>query len=137
MTAIFVDQAIADLQANVRGELIRPGTPAYDEARRVRNGLIDRCPALIARCAGTADVVAAVTFARRPANSSSGNTACSSCARTGDCSDTTSSRATPATALQPNLSRVRRNRHQAMVALHRSAGVSRVGADAGLRPCRR
>jgi FAD/FMN-containing dehydrogenase len=64
MTAIFVDQAIDELQADVRGELIRPGTPAYDEVRQVRNGLIDRCPALIARCAGTADVVAAVNFAR-------------------------------------------------------------------------
>ena len=64
MTAIFVDQAIDELQANFRGELIRPGTPAYDEARQVRNGLIDRCPAVIARCSGTADVVAAVTFAR-------------------------------------------------------------------------
>jgi FAD/FMN-containing dehydrogenase len=64
MTAIFVDQAIDQLQADVRGELIPPGSPDYDEARRVRNGLIDRCPAVIARCSGTADVVAAVNFAR-------------------------------------------------------------------------
>jgi FAD/FMN-containing dehydrogenase len=64
MTAIFVDQAIDELQADFRGELIRPGTPTYDEARQVRNGLIDRHPALIARCSGTADVVVAVNFAR-------------------------------------------------------------------------
>ena len=64
MTAIFVDEAIDQLQANFRGELIRPGHPSYDEARRVRNGLIDRCPAVIARCSGSADVVAAVNFAR-------------------------------------------------------------------------
>ena len=43
---------------------LRRDRPAYDEARRVRNGLIDRRPALIARCSGTADVVAAVNFAR-------------------------------------------------------------------------
>jgi FAD/FMN-containing dehydrogenase len=64
MTAIFVDQAIDELQAEFRGELIRPGTSAYDGARQVRNGLIDRCPALIARCSGTADIVATVNFAR-------------------------------------------------------------------------
>ena len=52
MTAIFVDRAIDQLQADFRGELIRPGHPAYDETRRVRNGLIDRHPALIARCIG-------------------------------------------------------------------------------------
>jgi hypothetical protein len=64
MTAIFIDQAIDELQRNFRGELIRPEMPEYDEARRVRNGLIDRCPAFIARCSGVADVVAAVDFAR-------------------------------------------------------------------------
>jgi FAD/FMN-containing dehydrogenase len=64
MSAIFVDQAIDQLQTDVRGELIPPGSPDYDEARRVRNGLIDRCPVVIARCSGTADVVAAVNFAR-------------------------------------------------------------------------
>jgi FAD/FMN-containing dehydrogenase len=41
-----------------------PGHPAYDEARRVHNGLIDKRPALIARCRETADVVAAVGYAR-------------------------------------------------------------------------
>jgi FAD/FMN-containing dehydrogenase len=64
MTAIFVDQAIEELRANFRGELLQPGSPCYDETRRVRNGLIDRHPTLIARCSGTADVVAAVNFAR-------------------------------------------------------------------------
>lgn len=64
MTAIFIDEAIDQLQADFRGELIRPGDPAYDDARRVRNGLIDRHPALIARCAGVADVVATVNVAR-------------------------------------------------------------------------
>src|SRR6266511_6150789 len=64
MTAIFVDQAIDQLRATFRGDLVRPGDPGYDDARQVRNGLIDRRPAVIARCTGTADVVAAVNFAR-------------------------------------------------------------------------
>jgi FAD/FMN-containing dehydrogenase len=64
MSAIFVDQAIEELRADFRGELLHPGAPCYEETRRVRNGLIDRHPALIARCSGTADVVAAVNFAR-------------------------------------------------------------------------
>ena len=41
------------------GELIRPGDPDYDHARRVFNGAIDKRPALIARCTGPIDVQAA------------------------------------------------------------------------------
>ena len=44
--------------------VLEPGQPGYDEARRIHNGLIDKRPALIARCLHTADVVAAVDFAR-------------------------------------------------------------------------
>jgi FAD/FMN-containing dehydrogenase len=46
------------------GRLIHPDDPEYDEARRVFNGMIDRRPALIARCSRVEDVVAAVDFAR-------------------------------------------------------------------------
>jgi FAD/FMN-containing dehydrogenase len=46
------------------GELILPSDPGYGDARAVFNGMIDRRPAVIARCATTADVAAAVGFAR-------------------------------------------------------------------------
>jgi len=46
------------------GELLRPSDQGYDDARRVFNGMIDRRPVLIARCANGADVVAAVNLAR-------------------------------------------------------------------------
>jgi FAD/FMN-containing dehydrogenase len=48
----------------VRGEVLRPGDQGYDEARSVWNGMIDKEPAVIVRCTGTADVIAAVNFAR-------------------------------------------------------------------------
>jgi FAD/FMN-containing dehydrogenase len=44
--------------------VLEPGQAGYDEARRIHNGLIDKHPAVIARCLHTADVVAAVDFAR-------------------------------------------------------------------------
>jgi FAD/FMN-containing dehydrogenase len=47
-----------------RGTLIHPGEPAYDDARKVFNGMIDRRPALIARCTNADDVVLAVGLAR-------------------------------------------------------------------------
>jgi FAD/FMN-containing dehydrogenase len=52
------------LRARFRGALVRPGEEGYDDARRIWNGAIDRRPALIARCVGVDDVVAAVRFAR-------------------------------------------------------------------------
>ncbi len=55
---------LARLRERFQGELFRPGDDDYDAARRIWNGAIDRRPALIARCTGTADVVAAVEFAR-------------------------------------------------------------------------
>jgi hypothetical protein len=58
------EAAFADLGDRFRGELVRDGNPAYDVHRRVWNGSVDRSPAVIARCAGVADVIDAVRFAR-------------------------------------------------------------------------
>src|ERR671912_375663 len=55
---------IAGLQDGFRGELLRPQDPGYEDARKVWNESITRFPALIARCAGVADVIAAVRFAK-------------------------------------------------------------------------
>src|SRR5215472_4489792 len=54
----------AELAATVRGDLIMPGDPGYDQARAVYNGMIDKYPAAIARCRDTADVITCVRFAR-------------------------------------------------------------------------
>src|SRR5436305_645624 len=59
------EAAVRDLEAAFRGQLVRPGDPTYDVHRKVWNGSIDRFPALIARCAGVADVIAAVRLASR------------------------------------------------------------------------
>jgi hypothetical protein len=56
--------ALEELRGQFRGALLQPEEEGYDEARRVWNGAIDRYPALIARCAGADDVVAAMRFAR-------------------------------------------------------------------------
>jgi FAD/FMN-containing dehydrogenase len=53
-----------DLSARFSGELLLPGDAGYDRARRVHNGLIDKRPAVIARCLGAADIADAVNFAR-------------------------------------------------------------------------
>ncbi len=58
------DATVEQLRFNFRGDLIRPGDPDYEHARLVSNGMIDKRPALIARCTGTADVAAMVNFAR-------------------------------------------------------------------------
>jgi FAD/FMN-containing dehydrogenase len=53
---------IAAFRSGLRGGLIEPGEPTYDAARKVYNGMIDRRPRLIARCADVADVMTAVKF---------------------------------------------------------------------------
>src|SRR5438128_3020204 len=63
-SSALTEETVQHLQESLRGELIRPGDAAYDDARKVYNAMIDRRPALIARCAGVADVITAVNFAR-------------------------------------------------------------------------
>src|ERR671930_182901 len=62
--APLANGSIAELAQALRGELITPGDPGYAEARTIWNGAHDRRPALIVRCAGVADVMRAVEFAR-------------------------------------------------------------------------
>ena len=65
MSQLAIDDATIDrLRSGIGGEVVTPEDPAYEEARRVWNGMIDRHPALIARCASAQDVAAAVGFAR-------------------------------------------------------------------------
>lgn len=62
---VLDESTVFRLEASLQGELLLPGDGPYDETRRVWNGLIDHRPALIARCAGVADVVEVITFARQ------------------------------------------------------------------------
>jgi FAD binding domain/Berberine and berberine like len=55
---------VDELRGRLRGPVLRPGDPEYEDSRTVWNGMIDRRPALVARCLGVADVVAGVRFAR-------------------------------------------------------------------------
>ena len=64
-TAQLDPAALRDLSSGFSGDLIRPPDAGYDERRRVWNASIDRHPALIARCAGTPDVLAALRLARQ------------------------------------------------------------------------
>jgi FAD binding domain len=58
------EATILAFRASLHGGLIEPGDPNYDAARKVYNGMIDRRPRLIARCADVADVITAVKFGR-------------------------------------------------------------------------
>ena len=60
----IAEPAARDLAKALRGSLLRPADPGYDDARRIWNGMIDRRPDLIAQCADAGDVVTAVDFAR-------------------------------------------------------------------------
>jgi FAD/FMN-containing dehydrogenase len=64
-TGSLSDDVVAELSGTFSGQVLRPEDIGYEDARKVHNGLIDKRPALIARCRGTADVVDAVNFARK------------------------------------------------------------------------
>ena len=65
MGQLLIDDVDRPLQERFGGQVLDPDSAGYDQARRVFNGLFDRRPALIARCSGAADVIAAVNYARR------------------------------------------------------------------------
>ena len=65
MSQVAIDDAtIEELRSSVGGEVVTPEHDAYEEARKVWNGMIDRHPAMVVRCASTDDVAAAVNFGR-------------------------------------------------------------------------
>ena len=63
-TTNIEEPAVEDFRASLRGDLIQRDHEDYDAVRAVYNGMIDKHPALIARCTDTADVISAVNFAR-------------------------------------------------------------------------
>lgn len=63
--AIAIDELSQELGASLRGSVVTPSDSQYDEARALYNAMIDKRPALIARCVDTADVVAAVEFGQQ------------------------------------------------------------------------
>jgi FAD/FMN-containing dehydrogenase len=63
-TTALGDATVAALRSTSRELVVLPGDPDYESARRIWNYAVDRHPAMIVRCTGTADVVAAVRFAR-------------------------------------------------------------------------
>src|SRR5215470_20400619 len=56
--------AIDALLSSVRGQILRPEDPAYNEVRKIHNGMIDHKPTVIVRCVGAADVLQCVRVAR-------------------------------------------------------------------------
>ncbi len=66
MTSVpSVADAVIELASKFSGQLLQPSDAGYEEARKVHNGLVNKRPALIARCHGVADVVDAVNLARK------------------------------------------------------------------------
>lgn len=59
-----MEQSMEQLKAAIRGQIIQPGDPAYDAARKVYNGMIDKRPKLIVRAVDVGDVMAAVRYGR-------------------------------------------------------------------------
>jgi len=57
------ETTIQQFKTSLRGQLIQPSDEEYESARRVYNGMIDKRPALIARCSNVADVITAINFA--------------------------------------------------------------------------
>src|SRR5262245_38869575 len=63
-SAASLADVVGELGKTFTGQLLQPGDPGYEEARKVHNGVIDKRPALIASCRGVADIVDAIELAR-------------------------------------------------------------------------
>lgn len=57
-------EVIEGFKSTIRGEVLRPADPGYEDARRIWNAMVDRRPALIVRCSGVADIMNSLAFAR-------------------------------------------------------------------------
>jgi FAD/FMN-containing dehydrogenase len=62
--SVLQETLVNDFKASLQGMLMLAGDPGYDDARHIWNGMIDKRPALIARCRGVADIINSVNFAR-------------------------------------------------------------------------
>ena len=82
-----VTENLDPLRAGFRGPLIIPGDAGYDAVRAVWNAMVDKRPAVVARCTGPADVVAAVNFAREHGLATAVRGGAHSAAGKGTCDD--------------------------------------------------
>src|SRR5256886_13919578 len=64
MATVTSEQALGSLASSVHGSVLRPGDQAYDAARRIFNGMIDKRPRVIVQALGSGDAMHAVRFAR-------------------------------------------------------------------------
>ncbi len=62
--AVISEAEVEDFRGSLHGESLLPGDDGYDGARQIWNAMVDKRPALIARCSGTADVINSVNFAK-------------------------------------------------------------------------
>jgi len=60
VSSVVAVDAVAEFRTRVRGDILEMADAGYDDARKIWNGMIDKRPAVIARCAGVADVIEAV-----------------------------------------------------------------------------
>ncbi len=64
IAAPSLTDTVGELAKSFTGQILQPSDPGYEDARKVHNGLIDKRPALIARCRGVADIADAIKVAR-------------------------------------------------------------------------
>ena len=64
ISASLESEIIENLKSGIKGHIILPGDPSFEESRKVYNGMIDKRPGMIAKCVDVADVIAAIHFGR-------------------------------------------------------------------------